>query len=181
MYLHKGKKLVYLAHPKTASHATLKALRSIGFEDEYPIRGHHANLHPSGLEVRWGAPREEWCAFTTIRNHWDWAVSLSFASPNPQFDLESLKKTLKPCFYLAENEIFALHSHDADIILQYECIEEDLNWVLEMNGLGPVELEIVRPTVARLARPYQEFYTPDTRSYIAERFADEIERFGYKF
>jgi hypothetical protein len=190
MYLHQEKKMVYLAHPKTASHSTVDALTRVGFEPQFPDEGHHAPFHEQRLLKRYKwPPRENWLVFTTIRNHWDWAVSLAFARrkfqrrniPDTEWSVEMFKTVLRPCYYIEENKLFGLHAPHADIIIKFEHLEDDLNFVLSQRDLGPVELQHLRPTVWREKQSYREYYTDETRNYIAERFKGEIEEYGYEF
>jgi hypothetical protein len=190
MYTQNDKHLVYLAHPKTASHSTVAALEPLGFSECFPIEGHHAPLHEKRLLNRYKWPaRSKWTVFTTIRNPWDWAVSLAFARrkfqqreiPAVEWTVEMFKDVLKPCFYIQENRMFALHADVADVILKFENLDEELNELLRQCDLGPVSLQTLRPTPWRENKHYREFHTDETRDYIAERFKDEIAQYGYEF
>lgn len=187
MYVHPEAKLIYLAHPRTASTSTARALTepSIGFLR--PNDGHHARLHPQRLLKKYGAPREKWLAFTTVRNHWSIGVSFihvrNTAIVNPDiFRIEDFEKALQACWYRQDHEMYA-HHKDADVFIRFENVEEQVNTILRLAGLGPVKLpHVFKEWVDRRGGPgYRRFYTNETRDYIYNRFKDEIERFGYEF
>ena len=50
-----------------------------------------------------------------------------------------------------------------------------------MDDIGPLELPDAKREVRKDRRPYQEFYTPEARDYVARVCAPEIEAFGYRF
>lgn len=186
MYVHAEKKLIYLAHPRTASSSTADALMKIGF-GMCGQKGHHMTLQPKVLVGRYGVPREEWTAFTTVRNHWDIAVSFAWTRNDVQktlpFTVEHFKEALGHAWYRTEHEMFALHVEDADIILRFEGIQDNLNTFLTRRGLGPVALPHIHEewSEKRGGPGYRRFYTDETRAYIADKFYDEIAKFGYTF
>jgi hypothetical protein len=81
VYVHYEKKLIYLAHPRTASIATKLALSKIGFGQ---LQRHHSGFESpdcmKDLDVLTNKNfhREEWTVFTTVRNHFDATVSWVF-------------------------------------------------------------------------------------------------------
>jgi hypothetical protein len=185
MYVHPDAKLIYLAHPRTASTSTGKALKEIGFINS--PEGHHARLHEKRLLNKYGAPREKWLAFTTVRNHWCIGVSFihvrrpDFVSPKV-FKIEDFEKALDKCWYREDHEMYA-HHKAADVFLRFEDVENQVNTILRLAGLGPIKLpHIFKEWQDKRGGPgYRRFYTDETRDYIYNRFKDEIERFGYEF
>jgi hypothetical protein len=66
-----------------------------------------------------------------------------------------------------------------DFIGRFETLQEDLAIVAERCGLPPGPAAILN--VAVVKRNYREFYTPELRDIVAERFAVDIERFRYTY
>lgn len=188
MYIHHDAHLIFLAHPRTASMATATALKSIGFEKLDPPSDHHSRLWAEGTPFNFDN-RSKWTAFTAVRNHWDTVISWLFrrysgrANPEPpSFNQDALESVLdKSNHWVWPHRLWALHADDADVILHYEVLEGELNALLAGHDLGPVSLPLENVSENRGWRAYQMFYSPDTRAFIAERFADEIEALRYHF
>jgi len=166
MYVHEGAKLIFLANPRTASTSVAKALMEIGFTQE--------GKHHSPLECR----LDGWTSFTTVRNHWDAALSWVLAHNFPM-SVDSLERALDN-EYISENEMWGIHAN-ADHLLEYSTLYRDLSRFLSLFSLPPVRLPKENVSANRKGRHYREFYTDETRDYIYNRFKEEIERLGYEF
>jgi len=66
----------------------------------------------------------------------------------------------------------------ADFIGKFEQLDED--WAFVAKKLGVSEKLPHRRENPR-ARHYTEYYTPQTRDIIANKFRVDIEHFGYEF
>jgi hypothetical protein len=94
MYVHEDRKLVYLAHPRTASNATVAFLKTCGFVKAlHPaVADHHAQLGPPVTLKN----RHEWTVATTVRNPLDTVVSWlfhereNFVPPMKEDEVESI-------------------------------------------------------------------------------------------
>ena len=65
-----------------------------------------------------------------------------------------------------------------DFVGRFEHLQRDFEHVCEVIGIEPPEL----PHLKKSQRgPYQDYYTEETRSIIAQLFADDIQRFAYAF
>ena len=164
MYVHSDSKLIFLANPRTASTAVAAALMDIGFEK----KGKHHEAYEMG---------EAWMTFTAIRNHWDAALSWVLAHNFPM-SIESLERALDN-EYITENEMWSYH--DQKITMRYEQLELWLDFILSCSGLPLVKLPEQNVSANRNGKHYREFYTPETRKYIFDRFEDEIVRLGYRY
>lgn len=188
MYVQREARLVYLAHPRTASRATAQALcEQAGFE---PVGEHH------GRRTDEVPAAEGWRALTTVRCHHDAVVSWycyryrTQAWENPlehrPLTPEWLRRETKPWqgtyIRLDTGWLFThLHLLDADAVIRYETLEEDLNGELTQRGLGRVQLPEVGKSPLRRGRPYQAFYDAETRRAVEEVFGGEMRRLGYEW
>jgi len=199
MYYHEAARLVYLAHPRTASVATATALQKVQFKQ---LGGNHhmrlweyspprsspklQNPLPYGFNVVTPENRHEWTVFTCVRNHWDAAVSWVFKRyKDPaieiEWKLETFVEALNYNGWVDANRMWALHSDDANIIMRYETLDADFERVL--SRVGPLAPRITRHNVSRkrAGRHYREFYVAETRDYIYDRFRSEIEALAYEY
>ena len=192
MYLHHDKRLIFLAQPKTASKAVATALGDIGFVDingqpclgvsDYP---HHVTV--AEMADGYGNETEGWTTFSFVRNHWDAVVSwvcsyYGLASvAHEGWSAEFIADLLDRMSYVNPTTLWHRHLHDSDHVLRYENLDSGLAELLQRHGLECPALEMVGATPTRAARPYQVFYTPDSRRYVAERFGEEIAALGYRW
>ena len=204
MYYHERARLVYLAHPRTASTATANTLQKIGFKknggDHHmrlwrysPPRSSPAlpNPLPNGSEIVTKANRDKWTAITVVRNPWDTAISWFYrrwrTNPTPAFDIASCRTALEYNHWVEMQmppgrcRFWGLHSDDADVILRYETFESDLRDILARRGITLPPIQRQNVSRNRLHRPHSLYHTDDTRDFIAESFREEIERFAFEF
>lgn len=176
--------MIYLAHPRTASVATSVSLHHVGFKKLEPPSDHHSRLWDEGTPVTPGN-RSEWTVMTTVRNHWDAAVSWAFKrfkTRDPEtWDLAAYQCAFEANRWVQPDRMWWLHADDADVILRYESLEEDLRRVLTSRGLSVPTLIRHNVSQNRRGRGYREFFNDESRDYIGDRFSGEIERFGYAF
>ena len=65
-----------------------------------------------------------------------------------------------------------------DFIGRFENLQNDFDRVMKVLGLPRQQLTHENPT---RHRPYREYYDQETAAVIAERYRDDIDRFGYDF
>ena len=180
MYIHRSG-LIYLAHPKTASTSTMRVLLNAGFVK--PNRhDRHSTLYKDGTITP--DNREKFYVFTTVRNHFDAAVSWAFMKKRGGgWNLDLFKRALDPGSnpYIKEHSLWWMHSDDADRILKFESLQEDLDKLFTEYQIPVAKLPMENVTNARGSRAYREFYNDTTRAYVEERFKDELEKFEYTF
>lgn len=188
MYYHERARLVYLAHPRTASTATAEALKRVGFTRPVP-GGHHAELYYPQSPVT-EETRSEWTVMTTVRNHWDAAVSWA-AQRNASAQCDVLPwprslfvEALDPQHnsWVRKRQLYWKHLRHADIVLRYETLAEDLKHVLSIAGLYMPFL--ARDNISRSRHwgaHYSLYFDNETRDLIGLRFRDEIRRLNYEF
>lgn len=192
MFAHRDAKLIYLAHYKTGSNSTVSSLKRVGFEQV--TDDHHAGIwDASELDPLWftGFERGNWTAFTTVRNPWDLAISWAIANMRAAgllaeipavFTPKQLAAALALDSYCAPRDRFCWqHVDEADVILHFEDLPDALESLLNFHALELVDWSHRLKDPTRDGRPYQPFYSLDSRRYIGERFKAEIDRHGYRF
>ncbi len=183
MYVHRGARLVYLAHPRTASVATAAMLQVVGFEHD-PTVSHHAPL--DGRESTFTEERASWHVFTTVRNHYDTCVSWAFNGPNAKtvaktgLTVNILERALDNG-WVHDHELWWPHGPHVDQVLRYETLQSDLAQLLHANRLYVPTLQRRNVTELRRNASYRDFYTTETQAYVAERFKDELLEYGYSY
>lgn len=185
MIVHRGARVVYLAHPRTASVATERALlRGAGWEEVCPEMGRHATMDRWPWWARQSdEERERWEVLTTVRNHFDALVSWSFLRifDLPRLGADYVRAIIQnsPTYFVAPGRMWGLHSDVATRLLRYESLQSDLDAALAGRGLPAVQLEPENVSQARERRPYQEFYDAGSRDLAATVFGDEMRTMNY--
>lgn len=165
--------MIFFAHPKTASKAVRQLLeQEFGFTR---VLGHH--------DITALRPGPAWTTFAVVRNHWDaWASWFAYGGGrgydfSPEY-IDFWMRRLRGRFYPRANSMYPLDAAGwLDAVLRYETLDADLSWLLGRE----VTLPQVNVTLARRGRHYSLEYNDRTRDYVAGRFAEEIERYGYEF
>ena len=179
-YANPRAKIAYLAHPKTASQATVAALRGVGFP-ALQSRHHHGRLaQPMG---------EDWIVCTTVRNHFDLFVSWYYHKKRDlveSFTVKFMEELIGPIdrtnhYFPDTHRLYSYHGGVATHVMKFEALEDGLNTVLALRGLGPVTLARENVSERRKNRPYQEFHDPSTRSWVEDRYGEEMEELGYQW
>ena len=157
--------------------------------------------HLFAADLREHLGRERWEAafsFAFVRNPWDRLVSwyeMAIARPSNDFHRQvvettdsfadfvtgctgglAAKTTFNQVDYIdgpgGEGEI-------VDFVGRFESLERDFAAVGRRLGLPP-EAGLGHENRTR-HRPYRDYYDDETRAIVAERFARDIDRFGYSF
>lgn len=137
--------------------------------------------------------------FGFVRNPWDRAVS-SWKWGNgttEKWDMNFVDycKKLKTCDLSPKNGIakngLLLHSCEqhpflickqknlkADFIGRYETLQSDYDRICDHIGVSQIKLNHLKKTERG---DYTEYYTDETIDIISEKYAKDIEYFGYKF
>jgi len=128
---------------------------------------------------------EAW-KWTFVRNPWDRAVSNYFYMRKASYFDVTFKDYLKLpfnkmpnlakahgrslCYYFGNTKI--------DFIGRYKNLQEDFDYVCEKIGIQTCKLPHENKTNHK---HYTEYYDDECIELVANKFADDIERFGYKF
>ena len=128
--------------------------------------------------------------FAFVRNPWDRLVSTfiqkkkinygvygSFSSFS-EFILSLPKQKLWRCdkHHRRQTDLFPLKS--IDFIGRFENFEQDFNIVCDKIGIPHQELPHKNKTKHK---HYTEYYDDETKQIVAEKYAKDIEYFGYEF
>jgi hypothetical protein len=175
MYVNHQHNMIYLAHPKTASQATSNLLeKHYGFEREG--RGHHSGI-PAGFNA------EGYSVATTVRYHLDALVSWWFHLHQKQPIGQPLVETIvKSKYFPRKREMWGLHRHQADVILRFEGLENNLAKWLASHGFEPPMEPLPEKgvTAQRWDLHYRLFIDWETARYIDSRFGEEMAELDYR-
>jgi len=182
-------KFLYVANYHVASLATAQALDE-QIEETYRVGPHHASpdrllkvrqdffvrqhehLEPGdvmdGSEV----------TVATVRNPYDWLVSCWLRRgggvPFVQYVAELCETS--PGAYVRNGKIFW---HEADELLHWEHLPEELNAFLSRFGLSGMALPHKNQTAGK--KPWRGYYNVEIVGLVNRRFGADIERLGYAF
>jgi len=174
-------RLIYLAQPRTASRACSQFLQA-----QTPLRrtGGHHDMDLAELRFR---RRDGWKVVTTVRNHWDIIVSWWHHNPrwfNPpqgtnDFGLYAREFTRsRDNHYVRAHRMYWEFQPEATDIVRYESLWDDL---ARVTGLPVTDQERQHFIGKSDRKPYREYYDAETREFIGEYYATEIEEYGYTF
>ena len=134
----------------------------------------------------------EYFKFSFVRNPWDLMISKYCANYYRKIGHQTDKSLLYflENFYIPANEA-GVTFHDyfnpeqMDFVGRFETRAKDLEYISSKikqkldPGFSVAEKEVQRS--CREKKHYTEYYDDETRKIVAERYARDIEYFGYKF
>ena len=139
---------------------------------------------------------EQYFKFAFVRNPWDRIVSCWKNKSNPVHSqeyphscfVEATNKTFNEFIDLLQGDAFGEDRHispqvfffppDLDFIGKFENLQEDFNIVCGKIGIPRHQLPHINKTEHK---HYTEYYDDETRQIVAEKYAKDIEYFGYEF
>jgi chondroitin 4-sulfotransferase 11 len=138
---------------------------------------------------------DDFFKFSFVRNPWDRSVSafsyLKKGGRNHQYDLDAQRILRGITFheFITNLDSFKfLHTKpqmefiqdidNFDFIGRFESIQGDFNTVCNINNIPQTNLP--HKNISK-HKHYTEYYDDETRDIIAEKYAEDIEMFGYKF
>ena len=191
----KDKRIIFTHQQKTGGTSISKILSRVG--DNIKI-GKHASLteHITCVSNN-DLNHETFFKFSVTRNPWDAAVSHYF------YDKELIQQTwgdstptsrrykiisecnfpqyIKRCmFYGGSYDRYMCHEgkYMLDYICRFETLQQDFDTVCNKIDIPPEQLPHTNKTKHK---HYVEYYDDETRKIVAERYARDIDHFGYKF
>lgn len=180
MYLHHGKKLMFLTQPRSGSRAVAKALKIVGFEGY----GNHVlptERRRSGRPLPLDVTAYE--TASTIRNHFDLMVSFylhfSEVSPPSPFGIDFMKSLeILDGKHFQDGKAFR-YRVASDVMFRFESLQEDVNRWLERYGLPAVVLPLIGASKDR--KPYREYYDVHSRMYVEWVYGEEMKELNYRW
>ena len=158
--------------------------------------------HPTFSEIQAEYDVSNYYKFTFTRNPWDRFVSAFFYLKKNDKDEELLNEARKKVsnysfasfvkelrleknqlnhdhFLHFRPQIHFLESLDnIDFIGRFENLQEDFNTICDKTGIPRQTLPYTNETKHK---HYTEYYDDETKQFVAERYAKDIEYFNYKF
>ena len=129
----------------------------------------------SAYHYVWYSDIMEWWRVGSRSKPWSfkkWIKSRHFTRPN------GWKKNR--CY--RGNQLCWISTRDgdllADFIGRFENLQEDFNIICDKIGIPQQELQHKNATKHKC---YTEYYDDETRKIVAEKYAEDIEYFGYEF
>ena len=103
-----------------------------------------------------------------------------FLQKYPSFREFILDSAINKCSWTphADSQYSFIKGHEVDFIGKFENLQEDFNIICDKIGLPRRTLPHKN---ASKHKHYAEYYDDETRQIVAEKYAKDIEYFGYKF
>jgi len=155
------------------------------------ISKHHGNKHYNIIKYRNLANNEHgfenYFKFTIVRNPWDRLVSNYFfrkrrgKSTSISFKDWVVKNKFDGC-NAKHTQLSWISDETGELIIdfigRFENLQEDFNIICERIGVPHQQLAHKNKSKHK---HYTEYYDEETKQIVAEKYAKDIEYFGYKF
>jgi hypothetical protein len=195
------KRFLFVHIPKTAGNSIQSVLRDYSEDELVALRGEQDGVERFGLrnpkyKIKKHSTLAEYRAalgerefgnlykFTCVRNPWDRMVSYYF-TPTQKAEAWDRKKfrkiisrALSVADYLRVNKGEGDPFGNVDYVMRFENLTDDFRTVCAALDIS----RTILPKYNRSNREhYSKYYDEELRELVRERFAAEIERFGYTF
>ena len=200
------KKSLFIHIPKTAGTTAGKSLKSLGFnkggtQGKFKKRNPWISVKHYPAKYLKQDTIDNYFIFSFVRNPWDLLVSSYFWWNKPKTGLKNRKIKNKICnmnfreyiqseyvSYVNEINTEGLGQHFwlineqskyiVDFIGKCETIQEDFNKICDKIRIPHRKLPHANKSKHK---HYTEYYDDETKQIVAEKYAKDIEYFGYKF
>ena len=163
--------------------------RTAGTSVEIALAGNNWwKIDPASKHIDWRHAKDlysdcwqEYMKFSIVRSPWDWLASLYF-SHRRGGDKSWEEFVQDPNFYpheqalASQSEIIGM---EMDLVLRFETLQEDFTMLCQKLGISR-QLPHVQIGDGSFLH-YSEVYTPELADSVAQRYAADIDRFGYQF
>ncbi len=195
------KQFLFVHIPKTAGNSVQSVLGNYSEDEIVALRGEQDGIERFGLRnPKYNVKKHSTLAeyksalgeaqfdglykFTCVRNPWVRMVSYYF-TPTQQvgaLDRKKFRKIISKALSVADYLRLGKGEEDpfgnVDYIMRFENLADDFRIVCATLSIPTASL----PQYNRSNREhYSKYYTDELRELVRERFAPEIERFGYAF
>jgi len=161
--------LIYLAHPRTASIATERALSKIFPTRSKKTKNHHAQLHE--IDYRQGDEK----IFTTIRDPLDMITSWWEAQTSRHhIGLTRFIQEYKHSMMERNGHLFYF-LEDAHEHLRFENLQIDFDRLMLKWGYSPRILEVTN--VTKNKKPFMEYHTEETIAAMWKRWPKDMDMY----
>jgi hypothetical protein len=195
------KRFLFVHIPKTAGNSIQSVLRDYSEDELVALRSEQDGVERFGLrnpkykikkhstlvEYREALGNEQFRSlykFTCVRNPWDRMVSYYFTpTQSPEtWDRKKFREIIFKAASVADYLRLGPGEKDplanVDYVMRFENLADDFCTVCAALDISPTIL----PQYNRSNRDhYSKYYDDELRELVRERFAAEIERFGYVF
>jgi hypothetical protein len=195
------KRFLFVHIPKTAGNSIQSVLRNHSEDELVALRSEQDGVERFGLrnpkytikkhstlaeyrEALGNAQFRSLYKFTCVRNPWDRMVSYYFTPTqkvtawDPTKFRNVISRVLSVAEYLQLDKGQGNPFGNVDYVMRFENLAGDFRTVCAALGISPTTL----PQYNRSNREhYSKYYDDELRELVRERFAAEIERFGYAF
>ena len=138
------------------------------------------------LKTEYSNKFKNYFKFTFVRNPWDKVVSewLYFKKIDPEYNFgfnESINNKSygnKPYPFEEHTWMQVEFASECDYVGRFESLQKDFNTVCDKIKIPKQKLPHKNKTKHK---HYTEYYDDETRQIVAEKYAKDIEYFGYEF
>lgn len=191
----KDKRIIFAHQQKTGGTSISTALSRIG--ENIEIRKHASLTDHITCLNNHDLDHETFFKFSVTRNPWDLTVSHYFYdkdliqkewgdSPPSRKRYKIVSKcnfsqyVKKFMFYGGSYSRYMCHKGEymLDYVCRFETLQQDFDTACNKMDIPQVQLPHTNKTKHK---HYTEYYNDETRQIVAEKYAQDIEYFGYKF
>tara|TARA_R110002020_G_scaffold133235_1_gene297290 strand:- start:12002 stop:12538 length:537 start_codon:yes stop_codon:yes gene_type:complete len=173
---------------------------AISGRDWWGVEGSTKHLIASTAKKIYEPYWNDYFKFSFVRNPWDRMVSMSkfiefygvdldngniniskYLKKFPKIEVDHRSKSKNDKFNPIKNCVYLnILNVELDFIGRFENINEDFEFVCE--SIGKPTLSFVNHSKTQSEhKHYAEYYDDETRQIVAEKYAKDIEYFGYEF
>lgn len=180
------KKIIFIHCPKCGGESIEESV--FGRSDTF----YNGNLYEGSPEKHWGCKDyikhygqkifDDYFVFSFVRNPWDRSVSrIMYRNKRYKRPMDISIQLLKQecCINKTFCEDLILNQkYMVDFIGRFENLQEDFNIVCDKIEIPQQKLPHKNKSKHK---HYTEYYDDETREIVAQKYAKDIEYFGYKF
>jgi hypothetical protein len=175
-------KMAFIHVPRTGGISIREVLTKV-WPDH--VAGHYRSnpvwvLHESARDAAnimpdWGS----YFSFGFVRNPWDRMVSLwAHQAPNMDFGAWLMLHRNGPSYEVVKPQTDFLYGLDGRPLVssigRFETLSHDFPDIIRLQEILPHKNQSQRGD-------YRQYYTPNLREFVADRYRSDIEAFGYQF
>ena len=185
MISHKHR-FIFIEVPKTGT-TTICSILKNNFDAVQPYK----HLDIEQYKEKFPKETSSYFKFSFVRNPWSRVVSLYHRKEGMQMKSEMTFSEFVGWIRLATDtcimptpkkymiDFFKIDNKlKMDFIGKFENLQEDFNTICDKIGIPQQQLSHKNPTKHKY---YTEYYDEETKQIVAEKYAKDIEYFGYEF